>query len=516
MHNNPDENDSSGRETGTDNISFVHPAQIDCIQFGILSSKDIISMAVCEVTHTKLNGPNSVYDERMGVLENGKLCPTCHKDNKTCIGHFGYIDLNVCLIHPLFYKSVLNILRCVCYKCSSLLMTKAQLEFHGILKYHKQTRFHKVLKLLEKNDVCLKCHTLQPKYMFSTSEKVIQLIFKMGSGEYRKDVLFDEEIRKIFENMTDEDVSLMGFSPEHSHPHNLILDVLPVLPPVARPYVISDNVTCDDDLTIQYLEILKANIHLKAETTHANEIKRQRHVQSLKFRIRCLFDNNQERSKHSNGRPLKGIKKRLTGKEGQLRNNLMGKRVDKSARTVIGPDPTLKVNEIAIPKEIAEVITYPIRVTTLNKEQLTQMLYDNKVNYVIQKDTGLRINMKYALYKQYDKLMFGDYLIKKNGDRIFIKNEKQFFLLEEGDRVIRCGKLLKDFRFPSRKTFDLQVGDIVERKLKDGDIVLLNRQPSLHAGSMIAFNVRIRPGSTIRTNLATTKSFNADKHGTFL
>lgn len=487
-------------------------AILDSIQFGILSDKDILAQSVCEVTNTKLSGPCSIYDERMGVLENGKLCITCNKNNKECIGHFGHINLNVSIAHPLYYKSILSVLRCLCYRCSRIRMSQDQFEFHGLLKYNKQSRFIKVLKFLEKIDTCLICHTLQPKYALSVTDKTISMIFKID-GEPRKNILYDYEIRKIFENMLDSDIELLGFDAKHSHPKNLILEVLPVLPPVARPYIISDNMTCDDDLTIQYLEIIKANSHLVVDSSSINEIKRQRYIQSLKFRIKCLFDNSQERSKHSNGRPLKGIKKRLTGKEGQLRNNLMGKRVDKSARTVIGPDPTLKVNEIAIPYEIAETLTYPEKVTPLNIQKLTHLLHTHKINYVIRKDSTQRINMKYALYRQRSRLQFGDYIRKKNGKYVFIKNEKQFFLLEPDDTIIRNGQVLKDFEHASTKAFSLEIGDTVERKLQDGDILLLNRQPTLHKGSMMAFNCKLRKGKTIRTNLAITKSFNADFDG---
>lgn len=487
-------------------------ATLDNIQFGILSDEEILNQSVCEVINTKLVGSLSVYDERMGVLENGKVCVTCGKNNKECIGHFGHIHLNVSVSHPLFYKSILSVLKCICYRCSRVLMSEDQFEFHGLLKYNKQSRFTKVLKILEKMDTCLLCNTLQPKYTLSTVDKTITMIFK-ANGELLKTILYDNEIKKIFENIPNEEIALLGFDPNHSHPKNLIIDILPVLPPVARPYIISDNVTCDDDLTIQYLEIIKANLHLSNDNANLNEMKRQRYIQSLKFRIKCLFDNSQERSKHSNGRPLKGIKKRLTGKEGQLRNNLMGKRVDKSARTVIGPDPTLKVNEIAIPYEIADVLTYPVRVTELNIDQMTNMLYSKKINYVIRKGMNSRINMKYALFKQKSKLQFGDYIRKKDGTYIFIKNEKQFFMLDENDDIIRNGQVLKDFEYPTIKNFQLEVGDIVERKLQDDDIVLLNRQPTLHKGSMIAFNVKLRQGKTIRTNLAITKSFNADFDG---
>lgn len=485
------------------------------IQFGLESSNDIITQSVCEVSNTKLSGPSSVYDERMGVLENGKLCVTCNKNNKECVGHFGHIRLNVSVAHPLYYKSILGILRCVCYRCSRIRMSKEQLEFHGLLKHEKQARYTKVLKLLEKVDACFLCHALQPKYTLSITDKTIVMSFKVD-GEVQRSTLYDHEIRKIFENMIDTDVALLGFDPVHSHPKSLILEVLPVLPPVARPYILSDNVTCDDDLTIQYLEIIKANAHLHLDNEDAKnvqETKRQRYIQSLKFRIKCLFDNSQERSKHSNGRPLKGIKKRLTGKEGQLRNNLMGKRVDKSARTVIGPDPTLRVDEIAIPYEIAETLTYPEKVTALNIERLTTLLSQHKINYVIRKGSSQRINMKYALHRQRSRLQFGDYIQKPDGRLVFVRNEKQFFHLQPHDRVIRDGRIVEDFEHAIPKFFVLEMGDVVERKLQDGDVLLLNRQPTLHKGSMMAFKVRIRSGKTIRMNLAITKSFNADFDG---
>ena len=175
---------------------------------------------------------------------------------------------------------------------------------------------------------------------------VQKILFKWFIRKKQKTVksqLAESEIKKIFENIPDNDVSLLGFNPSRIHPKNLIISVLPVIPPVARPFIIADSITCDDDLTIQYLEIVKINNHL--EDRSLSEAKRQKYIQAIKFRIKCLFDNSQEKAKHTNGRPLKGFKKRLAGKDGQLRNNLMGKRVNKSARTVIGPDPTLRLEQ---------------------------------------------------------------------------------------------------------------------------------------------------------------------------
>jgi DNA-directed RNA polymerase beta' subunit len=355
------------------------------------------------------------------------------------------------------------------------------------------------------------CHASQPKFVFSSTEKMVYMIFKNEGGQVRV-MLIESEIRKILENIVREDIQLLGFDPEMSHPKNMILTILPVLPPICRPFLMADSMTCDDDLTIQYLEIIKANRHLGDPTL--NELRRQKYTQIIKFRIKCLFNNDQGNSKHSNGRPLKGIKKRLTGKEGLLRGNLLGKRVDKSARTVIGPDPTLRTNEIAIPPHIAEILSFPVRVTSINMDTVRGWIDKGIVNFILRNQGRTRINMKYALYKQGTKLQYGDFIRKRSTNRlVHIRYEKQLFTLEEGDQIIRNGEVLKDVVYTVKKAVHLEIGDIIERRLMDGDILLLNRQPTLHKGSMIAQKIRIIPGKTIRLNLATTKTFNADFDG---
>lgn len=487
----------------------IETDELDRVEFQIMSPEFILKQAVCEVFSTKMNGPNSVYDERMGTIEHTKRCVQCQQNSKDCIGHLGYIKLNIDIIHPLFYKQVLNFLKCVCYKCSKMLMTCSQLKLENLLRFQHQTRFLKILEKMDRIYHCMSCDTTQPKYVFSSTEKIIYMVFK---NEGTRIVLQETDVKNILTNISTEDIRLLGFDPENCHPKNLVLSVLPVLPPVCRPYLVAENTTCDDDLTIQYIEIIKANKHLGDPTL--NELRKQKYTQIIKFRIKCLFNNDQGSSKHSNGRPLKGIKKRLTGKEGLLRGNLLGKRVDKSARTVIGPDPTLHTNEIAIPQHFADTLSYPVRVTRYNLNKVYEWIDKGMVNFLLRDNGQTRINMKYAQYKQGTRLQYGDYLMKKKtGKMEMITAEKQLFSLEEGDQIIRNGEIMQDVSYNTSKPVSIQIGDVVERKLIDGDILLLNRQPTLHSGSMISQNVRILPGKTIRLNLATTKTFNADFDG---
>lgn len=488
--------------------------EIDHIHFGVLSSDDVVKMSVCELNSSKLTGTNSVYDPRMGVLEIGEICPTCNENSKNCIGHFGHINLNVPVLHPLYHRLILSILKCICYKCSKLLLSEEKLKINNLMKSSVTNRFHSIVKNMDKVDICSYCETLQPKYIFSTSEKQIYMIFKMN-GDVTRIQMFEQEIYKIFSNISTMDIELLGLNHNNFHPKNLIIHTLPVLPPVSRPYVMADGITCDDDLTLQYLEIIKSNIHIgNVKTT---EFKRQKFIQILKFRIRSLFDNSSEKQKVSNGRPLKGIKKRLTGKEGLIRNNLMGKRVDKSARSVIGPDPTLRVDEIGIPKEIANILAYPVTVNHKNIEEIEKYIDQGRINFIIRNSNNgkdhTRINMRYSTTIFHTKLLYGDVIFRNGNFLRVVQKEHEKYDYDERDVIFRNGKKLENIIPKSKKPFKVEIGDIVERKLMDGDILLLNRQPTLHRGSMIAQKVKILPGKTIRLNLAITTTFNADFDG---
>ena len=92
----------------------------------------------------------------------------------------------------------------------------------------------------------------------------------------------------------------------------------------------------------------------------------------------------------------------------------MGKRVNKSARTVIGPDPTLCLDEIAIPPKIASILTYPIRVNAYNFKEISAIVNNNKANFVIRNNGNTRINLKYALFRKGTELMYGDKIIRTN------------------------------------------------------------------------------------------------------
>jgi DNA-directed RNA polymerase beta' subunit len=273
--------------------------EINSIIFGVLSPEDILGMSICNITTNKLMGENSVYDERMGPVEGYQTCVTCTLNSRQCPGHFGHIELNHCIVHPLYHKMILNFLRCFCYKCSNLLTSQEQLQLWGLMKLTKKKRFTKILEKTEKISVCKQCTHPQPKFVFSASDAAFFMVCKEGKEKYKMQITMNE-IKKIFDNVKNEDVALLGLDPESIHPRNLILSIIPVLPPRSRPFIMADNVMCDDDLTTQYIEIIKANNHLAEEGLP--EPKRQKYIQTLKFRIKTLFDNSQGKAKHTNGK----------------------------------------------------------------------------------------------------------------------------------------------------------------------------------------------------------------------
>ena len=487
------------------------PRDIDRIDFGVYSPDEIAKMAVCTLDSNKRSGPGTVYDPRMGANDTEEQCETCGQSCEGCPGHFGVIELAEPIVHPLFYKHVVNLLRVTCLKCYRLMLREGHLQLGDIARSKGGNRFAKIVEKMKKTDVCTheECMAEHPEIRLNTTEGNIYLC-RVDQDKNRSQVLFTvEEIATVLDNISDSDCRLLGLDPQEVHPRNFIFRNLQVIPPCDRPYVRADGNICDDDITNQYIEIIKANNALKSPD--CNELKRQKHVQTIKFRIHTMFNNSSGRAKHTtNGRAIKGFKERLTGKQGQIRNNTMGKRVNQSARTVIGPDPTLRVNGIGCPREIADILTVPEHVTSFNLESLTELVNSGRASLIIRKGGKVRINLSHALQCKGTQLHPGD-IIVRGGESIPVRTGKEKLI--GGDSILRDGKPLKDIRIPCRREQKLSIGDIVERKLRDGDYVLLNRQPTLHKASMQAVQVKVMPYKTIRMNLAVTKPFNADFDG---
>ena len=454
------------------------------IRFSIASPDMIRSMGTTQITIPELYENNcpkfsGLFDLRMGTQDNLFLCKTCKNNMKDCSGHFGYIDLarKVYFIH--FLPTVKKILQCVCYKCSNLLIDKTNLNIIKKLKKKSPNIRMKIIYKLcasQSKKTCTNyngCGRLQPRYIKEgTNLFVVHKIANPdGNGKPmdKKVQLNADECYNILRKISDEDCELLGCSPTFSRPEWLICSVLPVPPPCVRPSVKHDaNLRSEDDLTYKLLDIIKANnsLMIKVKSNDQNHIND--YIDYLQYNITTLIDNEVKGippAQQRTGRLLKSIRQRLKGKEGRIRGNIMGKRVNFSARSVISPDPNIDVDELGVPLKIAMNMTFPEVVNVYNIHALTTLVQNGP-----EKHPGAK------------------YIIKKNDDRL-------------------------DLRYVKNSNITLEYGDVVERHMVDGDIVLFNRQPSLHKMSMMGHRVRVMPYSTFRLNVAVTTPYNADFDG---
>jgi DNA-directed RNA polymerase II subunit RPB1 len=454
------------------------------IQFSILSPEEIRKGAVTEITSRDTyigNKPvlGGLFCPYMGVSEPGMLCPTDGLDYMQTPGYFGRIELAM----PVFYYQHLNtihkILRCVCLKCSRLLINKGV--HKQALKMSPDERWSYVFGVASKVKRCGDeneegCGCLMPKKI--KKENLATLIAEWDSdgikGMSEEDAkkmnmqLTPDIVLKVFRRISDDDVSFMGFSPTFSRPDWMICQVLAVPPPAVRPSIKMDgHQRSEDDLTHIIVNIVKANKTLQEKIRDGAQASVWHMV--LQYYCATLVDNNIPGAApvaQRSGRKLKSIKERLNGKGGRVRGNLMGKRVDFSARSVITPDPNLSIKELGVPLKIAKNITKPVVVNDMNRRFLTKLVRNGPEEY-----PGAKI------------------LERKGGENISL-------------------------RYADRENIVLYNGDIVHRHMMDGDGVLFNRQPTLHRMSMMCHIARImRQGDTFRMNVGDTKPYNADFDG---
>jgi len=457
------------------------------IQFSMLSPEEIRKGAVTEITSRDTyvgNKPviGGLFCPYMGVSEPGMLCPTDGLDYMNTPGYFGRIELAAPVFYYQHLATVHKILRSVCIKCSKLLIDK---DAHKqALKMLPDERWSYVFGVASKVKRCGDdnengCGCLMPKKI--RKENLATLIAEWESdgikGMSEEDAkkmnmqLTPEIVLKIFRRISDDDISFMGFSPTFSRPDWMICQVLAVPPPAVRPSIKMDGQQrSEDDLTHIIVNIVKANKTLQEKIrdgAQANIIADWHTV--LQYYCATLVDNNIPGAApvaQRSGRPLKSIKERLNGKGGRVRGNLMGKRVDFSARSVITPDPNLSIRELGVPLKIAKNITKPVVVNDMNVRFLTKLVRNGPDEY-----PGAKI------------------LERKGGENISL-------------------------RYADRDNIVLYNGDIVHRHMMDGDGVLFNRQPTLHRMSMMCHIARImRQGDTFRMNVGDTKPYNADFDG---
>lgn len=439
--------------------------KIGSVDFNFINPELVRKMSSIEIknpeTYDKDGYPmeGGLMDPHLGVINPGIKCKTCGQTMRHCSGHFGHLELERPVIHSEFGRRLELLMNCTCKECGKITLNDDQ------IKKLQETSKGKVVdytkRIMLKTKSVKKC----PHCNATVSKTVLD---KPTNFFYNKERIYPIQIREWVEKIPEEHLKLMGYDTQRIRPEWFVITVLQVPPITIRPSITLDNgIKSEDDLTHKLVDIIRIDNRLKDNIeAGAPQLIIEDLWDLLQYHVTTYFDNNTAGvppAKHRSGRPLRTIIQRLKGKKGRFRYNLTGKRVNHAARSTIVPDPYISISEIGVPAEAATELTVPEFVTEWNLETIRKMI------------------------EKTDKPV---YIIRPNGSRRKVSDENREEVAKE-----------------------LDVGYRVERNLQDGDIVLFNRQPSLHRLSMMAHTARIMPGKVFRMNPIVCSPYNADFDG---
>ncbi|KAI5961248.1 RPO31 [Candida pseudojiufengensis] len=511
---------------GKDVVVDIAPKCISGLEFSALSAKDIVAQSEVEIQTRDLYDlekgrtpkEGGALDTRMGISSNASECRTCHGNLASCHGHFGHIRLALPVFHVGYFKAIISVLQCICKNCASVLLDPqskrqflTELRRPNIDNLKRMKILKKISDQCKKQRRCLKCNHVNGVVKKAASGagpaalKIVHDTFRwIGKKDTPEKDKWDKELEKVFnrnpelekyakrvqedfnplktlnlfKQITPSDCELFGMnSSKGGRPEMYIWRYLPAPPVCIRPSVMMDAQSNEDDLTVKLTEIVWTSSMIKAgiiKGISINNLMEQWDYLQLSVAMYINSDSANPALMAGAGggsksaKPIRGFCQRLKGKQGRFRGNLSGKRVDFSGRTVISPDPNLKIDEVAVPDRVAKVLTYPEKCTRYNRKKLQELIVRGPdvhpgANYVMKQNEASKRNLRF------------------------------------GDRV----KLSRS----------LQIGDVVERHIEDGDVVLFNRQPSLHRLSILSHYAKIRPWRTFRLNECVCTPYNADFDG---
>ncbi|KAJ1958508.1 DNA-directed RNA polymerase III subunit C1 (rpo31) [Linderina pennispora] len=486
------------------------PKQIHCIQFGVPSPHDIRQAAEVVINQrdlytaeTRKPVPNGVLDPRLGVSNKSDICETCGQNMSDCVGHWGFIDLCVPVFHFGYFKMTQTILQDICKTCARVMLEESdrrmflrRLRAPGIDGLQMRLIVKAVNDRCKKVTYCPHCLATNGVVKKGGPLKIVHDKYRQKrtadeQEDYRKTlanaVEADPQLKpfvekaqteemtplrvyQLFKNISDEDCELMGLNPDSGRPELFLWTSVPVPPVCIRPSVAQDGASNEDDLTVKLSEIIFTNALIETGMKQgAGTINIMEQWDYLGLAIAMYINSDVPGVPISVvGKPIRGFTQRLKGKQGRFRGNLSGKRVDFSGRTVISPDPNMRIDEVAVPQRVAKILTYPERVTPHNLKRLQKNVRNGPdvhpgANFVVFGSSGQK--------------------------RMLIPSIRE------------------------QTADNLRVGDIVERHLVNGDVVLFNRQPSLHRLSIMAHSARVMPWRTFRFNECVCTPYNADFDG---
>ncbi|KAF2427221.1 beta and beta-prime subunits of DNA dependent RNA-polymerase [Tothia fuscella] len=502
------------------------PMRIGALEFGVMSHQEMEEQANVEIYDHNLydaapgrvatrNGP---LDARLGAVNKTELCETCGLDQKHCNGHWGVIKLYYPCFHIGFLPFTVEILNKICKTCSRILLNEEQCrKLIARLKrkpelddFQKKAVLREILNLCKKNSRCPWCdssngpvrrvpghackliHLQFEAYNKSTAQKKQPPPDKVRFDDDFQSLLEDSpenekhlhkamddmpafKVHRIFQNISAQDYILLGIDWRKGRPESYLWTHIPVPPTNIRPSVPGEQGTTEDELTTKLTEIIEMNNAIIA-AHERNEAMGQwwEIYETLQDHLAMYINSNAPGlQKTEYGKAIRSFCSRLKGKQGRFRGNLSGKRVNYSARTVISPDPNLSIEQVGLPIYVSQILTYAEMANQNNLQRLRDMIENGP-----------------------DQWPGAMQIKKRNGNTVSLKVVQNF----GKEHLVRMAK-------------DLAIGDVVDRHLIDNDIVLFNRQPSLHKLSILAHMVKVVPGRTFRMNESVCNPYNADFDG---
>jgi DNA-directed RNA polymerase II subunit RPB1 len=483
--------------------------EIDRIEFNIFSNSEIKKYSAVSKDPFGINVPDSydnyepkkggLVDLRLGTCDPYLHCTTCGLNSLDCPGHFGHTELAEPVFHYGFLNHLVSTLKCVCVKCSNILIEKNDKIMDKYKNKKGKYRFKLTKDLVKNINFCQHCGTPVPKIKKEVKEATVSVKvvlekevgnvivddktgIKSESVKVVKEELTPRQCYNILRNISDVDVFLLGFNANESRPEDMIIQRFPIPPTSIRPTAKIDflaSATMEDSLTLKIADIISTNIKVRNQMNKDSSNPNLENLNTLlQYHIAIYFDNDSSslpKSEFKAGnRPIKSISDRVKAKEGRIRTNLMGKRVDFSARSVITSDPNIDIDEVGIPLRVAMNLTIPEEVTPKNIDEMTKLLFNGSEVY-----PGANFVFK---------------TININGKEIQQRIDLKY----------------------RKKNITLNFGDIVERHIVNGDYVLFNRQPTLHKPSMMGHKIHVLERddvNTFRMNVNVTKPYGADFDG---
>lgn len=396
---------------------YIKKSEISSVGYTTLTEatlERLCTIRVSEPYQYRSDTKNTPFDLRLGTIDNALLCETCGLDSNSCAGHYGYIELEHPVINPVFQQYVSDLLKCVCYECSNILISDVEQE-----------------KLFQDggsslNILKIKC-------------KLVKSCFYCKEPRDSLPDLSTPQIVKIFKKITNRSMKILGFNKHsfndanardekiwkdpvldnifHIRPESWIFEkIFPVIPPQARLYAITDGERKEDHLTNAYNNLIKITRmirDIRDPTSHKKKTKKTeaRCIADQEKFVYMIIDNKAQNKIATGERKVLSLAERMCGKDGHIQLNIAGKRVNQSARTVIDSSGyLLNANEFGVPEYIANILTVTEIITPMNIHYFNSLMVTEKL---FCEDCKIRINANHVNKKKYAND------IRKNNKSVF-------------------------------------------------------------------------------------------------